>query len=319
VSGKKSNTAIAFALFVTILLWGASNAGSKYLIATWPPIWVGCTRFLVGGLVSLLILRHTTWLGPSTKLTPEDQRGLWLRGGLTLAVYIVVFNLALHLTTAAHVALYLGVAPIWALLWEERPTATFRSARRYGAAALALSGLVVLFWPSLRSGSARWVGELLGVTASILWAVFGFQGRALGARLTGAEISAHAMFRSGVILLPFALVELAKLSLDQKTGFVLFKPEFWNRNLILVQLYCGIAGGTLAYALFYGALRYWPTSRVYLFNYLIPVSTMTFSHFCLGEPVTATFWAAMALVICGVLLGQEGWLKIFGPKWLPAE
>ena len=319
VLAKKSNGAIAFALVLTVLLWGASNAGTKRLVATWPSIWVGSTRFLLGGLISLLILRYTNWLGPATKLTPEDQRGLWLRGGLTLAVYIVVFNLALHLTSAAHVALYLGAAPVWALLWEERPSATARSMRRYASAALALSGVMVLFWPSLRSGATRWIGELLGVLASVLWAVFGFQGRALGARLAGTEISAHAMFRSGVLLLPFAVVETVMTSLDQKSGFILFKSEFWNWRLVLIQLYCAIGGGTLAYALFYGALRHWTTSRVYLFNYLIPVSTMIFAHFCLGEPVTTTFWAAIALVMCGVALGQEGWLKVFGTKWLSAE
>ncbi len=319
MSDKKSNAATALALFVTVVLWGASNAGTKRLVAVWPSIWVGSTRFLLGGYISLLLLRRTNWLGPSSKLTREDQLGLWFRGGLTLAVYIVVFNLALHLTTATHVALYLGTAPIWALLWEERPSATFRSVRRYGAAALALFGVVVLFWPSLRSGSTRWVGDLLGVAASVLWAVFGFQGRILGERLSGAEISAYAMFRSGILLLPLALVEIVLVSLNQKNGFVLFKPEFWNRDLVLIQLYCAIGGGTLAYALFYGALRHWTTSRVYLFNYVIPVTTMIFAHFCLGEPVTATFWTAITLVMCGVVLGQDGWLKVFGTKWLPAE
>ncbi len=316
---KKSNGAIALALLVTVALWGASNAGTKYLVAAWPPVWVGATRFLAGGLVSLIILNRTTWLGPKTPLARQDERGLWLRGGLTLAVYIVVFNLALHFTAASHVALYLGTAPVWTLVWEERPAWTGRSARRYGAAALAVSGIVVLFWPSLRAGNANWVGEVLGMMASFLWAFFGVQGRALGARLTGAEISAHAMWRAGLILLPVALAETIKLSLDQHTGFVLFTRDFWRPDLVGIQAYCAIGGGVLAYALFYNALRHWPTSQVFLFNNLIPLSTMTCAHYWLGEPVTGTFWVAMALVAGGVVLGYDRWGKIFGPKWVPAE
>jgi drug/metabolite transporter (DMT)-like permease len=319
VFAKKSNGAIALALLLTIVLWGASNAGTSFLVEKWPAGWVGATRFLTAGFISLAILRRTSWLGPMTPLTAADERGLWLRGGLTLAVYIMAFNLAMHYTAAAHVALYLGTAPVWTLLWEERPTWTARSARRYGAAALALSGVVVLFWPSLWSGTANWIGELLGLAASVLWAVFGFQGRALGAKLSGAEVSAHAMWRAGLLLLPVALVETLQLSAGRKAGFVLFHGGFWRSDLVLVQLYCAVGGGVLAYALFYNALRHWPTTQVYLFNNLIPVSTMIWSHFCLGEEVTRTFWLAMALIVCGVALGHDRWEKVLGAKWLPME
>jgi drug/metabolite transporter (DMT)-like permease len=34
--------------------------------------------------------------------------------------------------------------------------------------------------------------------------------------------------------------------------------------------------------------------------------------FYLGEPITHTFWAAMVLIIAGVVLGQADWSKIFG-------
>jgi drug/metabolite transporter (DMT)-like permease len=86
-----------------------------------------------------------------------------------------------------------------------------------------------------------------------------------------------------------------------------------------VQVYCIIAGGVVAFALWTNALRHWKTSEVYLFNNLIPLSTMTWAHFCLGETVTPTFWLAMALIISGVLIGQANWQKVFNGRWLPAE
>jgi drug/metabolite transporter (DMT)-like permease len=55
------------------------------------------------------------------------------------------------------------------------------------------------------------------------------------------------------------------------------------------------------------ALRRWPTSRVYLFNNLIPLSTATWAHFTLGEEVSPTFWLAMAMIVAGVMLGQWNW------------
>ena len=325
---KKSNGAIVATLVLAVVFWGASNAGMKHILGgagaahstdTWPPVWTGSTRFLCGGIVMLLVMRWTSWFGALMPLTAVENRRLWLRGGLSLALYVVVFNEALYFTAASHVALYLGASPVWALVWEERPSWTRRSAQRYGAAALALSGVVVLFWPALRSATAGWIGEVMGLMASVLWAYYGRQCRALGARLSGAEVSAHTMWRAGLMLLPVALAEVVKLSMDRGHGFVLLGRGFWRPDLVLVQIYCFVGGGVFAYGLWNNALRHWPTSQVFLFNNLIPLSTMAWSHFCLGEAVTPTFWMAMLLIVCGVILGQARWEKILGPRWVPAE
>ena len=49
----------------------------------------------------LAIFRWTNWLGEKRALTPLLKRQLWWRGGLSLAVYIIAFNWALRLTSAA--------------------------------------------------------------------------------------------------------------------------------------------------------------------------------------------------------------------------
>jgi drug/metabolite transporter (DMT)-like permease len=240
------------------------------------------------------MVRWTRWFGPrGPALDAELQRALWWRGGLNLAAYIVAFNSALRYTGAAHVALYLGASPVWALLWEGLPSRTWSSLRRYGAALLALTGVVVLFWPSLGTSSGRWQGEALGLVASVLWTNYGRQCRVLGARLSGAEVSAQTMWRAGVLLLPLAAL------------------EFWHgaslvlrTDLVLVQLYCILAGGVAAFAIWTHALRRWPASQVLLFNNLIPISTMAWAKVCLNESPTPTFWVAMLLIIAGVVIGQ---------------
>jgi drug/metabolite transporter (DMT)-like permease len=49
---------------------------------------------------------------------------------------------------------------------------------------------------------------------------------------------------------------------------------------------------------------------VYLFNNLIPLSTMTWAYFFLDEPITKTFWMALVLIASGVILGQANWQKL---------
>jgi drug/metabolite transporter (DMT)-like permease len=226
---------------------------------------------------------------------------------LSLAVYIVAFNTALRFTSASHVALYLGAAPVWALLWEELPTRSWSSVQRYGAAMLALSGVIVLFLPVLHHAGSGWIGEVLALAASVLWTHFGRQCRALGASLSGAEVSAHTMWRAGVWMTPVAAMELDQHGLA------------WRTDLVLIQLYCIVFGGVVAFAFWNNGLRHWPTSRVLLFNNLIPLSTATWAHFCLGEPMTPTFWIAMALIVGGVALGQAKWQRAIAPSTVPPE
>ncbi|MGA9779555.1 MAG: DMT family transporter [Limisphaerales bacterium] len=295
MSQSKNNAAVAGSLLFTVFLWGGNNAGTKWLVTAWPPIWTGSIRFLLAGAVLLTVLRFTSWLGECHPLTPGLSRQLWLYGGLSLAAYIVAFNWALRLTSASHVALYLGASPVWALLWEERPRRSWASAKRYGAALLAVGGVLVLLWPALWTAKPDLLGEFCGLACSILWAYFSRQMRCLSVQLSGTEVTAHTMWMSGVLLLPFGLVEIVTRGLPV------------NPECLGVLSFCVVFGGVIPYALWNDALRRWRTSRVMLFNNLIPLSTMSWAYFFLREPVTPTFWAAMILIVAGVIIGQTDW------------
>lgn len=289
---SRSHSTIAAGLFCCILFWGANNTGVKYLVREWPPMWIACSRMWCVGAIFYVLLRWTDWFGATHAMTPELRRSVWRRSSLTLAVYVVAFTVSLKFTSASHVALYLGTSPVWALLAEGGPRANLDSLRRYGAAGLALSGLVILFWPKLQATGGDWRGDLLALGASFLWTIYGRQCRELAQTLSGAEITSATMWRAAAWLTPGALWEVAR-------GKLIFS---WP--LVGVQAYCTVFGGVLAFALYNNALRHWPVSQVFLFSNLIPASTMVWAWLLLGEPVTPTFWVAMVLVIAGVALGQ---------------
>lgn len=300
MSDKKNHSAIAAGLLLTTLLWGGNNAGTKWLVSAggWPPIFTGGTRFLFAGIILFAVLRFTKLLGGFEPVTPSQFRSLWLRGGLSLAAYVVVFCYAFQLTSASHVALYLGASPVWALLMEGLPRKNWATVRRYGAAALALAGVVTLFWPALREDETNPNGEFLGLIASFLWANYSHQSRILAAHINGLEVAASSMWMAGVTLLPFALLQTVN-------GIVV------DAKHLGVQTFCILLGSVVPYALWNTALRHWQTSRVLLFNNLIPLTTTLWVHYTLHEPMTSTFWLAMSLVLAGVLLGQVDWVKIF--------
>ncbi len=307
MQNKPNNTVIAAGLFFAVLIWGASNAAVKFVVKSWPANFTGSTRFLAAGLLLLALLRWTKLFGEGHPVPPALSRRLWWRGGLSLAAYIVAFNWALKLAPLSHVVLYLGAAPVWALLWEGRPEKNWKSAQRYAAAALAFCGVLILIWPVLRDGKGSPAGELLGLACSLLWTNFGVQCHALGRDLNGAEVTAHSFWRAGLILAPFAAGEL------------LTQPAPIRVSLVLAQLFCVLGGSVVAFAIWNSALRCWPTSRVYLFNNLVPISCCAWAYFWFGEQLTGTFWPAIILIVAGVFLGQANFEKLFARFWLPGE
>jgi len=299
VSEKTNNTAIAGSLVLAVVLWGGNNAGTKWLVADWPPVFTGATRFLFAGIVLLWALRSTRLLGVFQPLAPAQRQQLWLRGGLGLAAYTVFFCWALRLTAASHVALYLGASPVWALLVEQRTQNVRASVRRYGAARLALAGVLVLFWPALKNSSFNLSGESCGLAASLLWANYNHQSRILARTIPGVEVAANSMWMSGIWLLPIAMVEIFR------HRPILDAPH------VGIQSFAILFGGVVPYAIWNSALRHWQTSRVMLFNNFIPLTTATWAHFAFGEPITSTFCVAMGLIVAGVAVGQMDWAKIF--------
>jgi drug/metabolite transporter (DMT)-like permease len=121
----------------------------------------------------------------------------------------------------------------------------------------------------------------------------------LSRRVAGVAVAAYAMGMAGVWLLPLALWEVARHGVVLDAGHV------------SVQALAIVFGGVLPYALWNSALHHWPTSRVMLFNNLIPVSTTVWAFFVLGEPISGTFWVALVMIITGVLVGQADWRKVF--------
>lgn len=248
----------------------------------------------------LTVLRFTNWLGRFESLTPDLRRQLWLRGGASLAAYTIAFNWALRLIPASHVALYLGASPVWALLAEQRPHRNWVSVRRYSAALIAVIGVLVLFWPALHTRHATSVpGELCALFSSFLWAFYSRQSRWLSTKVNSLEVAAHSMWMAGVILIPLALWEIF-------THGVAVTPA----RVGVISL-CIVFGGVIPYAFWNDALRRWPASRVLLFNNLIPITTVTWVHFTLGEAITPTFYLAMTLILLGVLLEQIDLAGVF--------
>jgi drug/metabolite transporter (DMT)-like permease len=302
-----SNQRVFWSLVLAVIFWGSNNVGLKFLAHDWPPAMTASLRFILAGAALLGAMRWTSWLGSLTPLSPTQSRQLWWRGGVILAAFMVACNLAFRYLPASHFALYMAASPVWALLMEGGFSWTWRTARQFAAAGLAFAGVGVLLGPALRHGESSLLGEVLGLSCGLGWAIYSRQSRQLAESMSAVEVTARSMWRAGWLLLPFGIIEC-----------VLHPIHATPANLG-VLVYCALVGAAVAYALWNQALTQWPSSRVFLFSNLIPLSTMAFAHLLLGEPLTSTFASAMGLILLGVILGVVDLGTWMGRWWSPEE
>jgi len=289
---------IAASLVLATVVWGANNTTIGYLVRDWPVLWTTGTRLLFAGLLLLALLRWTRLFGKRTPVPAELNRRLWIRGGLLFIGWAAGFSWAVTYTPVSHAALYLAASPVWGLLLEERPQLNHESARKYFAALLALAGIVILFLPKLQNGTGGdWRGDVIAFAASWSWTLYSRESREISGRIPGMVYTAQTAWRSGLLLLPFVVWEVAK------------NPPVLPSRLIGWQIFSIFAGTIVGLGIWNQVLRHWPVSRALLFNNLIPMFSMLFAWLCLNEALTNTFVPAMALVVAGVVVGLAPWRR----------
>ncbi len=297
---QRKNLLIAASLVLATIVWGANNTTIGYIVRDWPVLWTTGTRLLFAGILLMAVLRWTRIFGEPKRVPVDIQARLWWRGAPLFIGWTVGYSWAVTFTPVAHASLYLAASPIWGLLLEERPRFQRESLRKYFAALLALLGIIILFWPKLQAEAGAgnsWIGDLIAFGASWSWTLYSRESRDLAGRVGAMDYTAKTSWRAGLLLLPFMIWELSRT------------PPVFEMRLIGWQGFSILAGTIVGLGIWNSVLRHWPASRALLFNNLIPVFTMLWAWQCLGDPITATFGMAVALVVAGVFVGLAPWKK----------
>ena len=202
-------------------------------------------------------------------------------GAAALAVYMIGFSWAYLTLDAGLGALILfGVLQVVVFGWAVIEGGAIPILRWVGAA-IALTGLVLLFWP-VGPAPVPFDGAIAMTAAGIARAIYTLQGRnepdPLGATASNfllcAPLVAVPMIWVGASLMPFAGVITAVIA--------------------------GAITSGLGYALWYRILPSLPTTTAGLAQLSVPVIAVAAGGILLGEPLTLRLLVASALVLGGI-------------------
>ena len=221
---------------------------------------------------------------------------LWRPGlaiGALFGLEFVFVGEGLRFTSAAHMAIFLYTAPIFAALGLHLSRADERlSPVQWAGIGLAFGGVVLSF--AGRGGptgsEVAWIGDLLGLAAGAAWGATTVVVR--GSRFSDAPAP---------VTLLWELVGAAVLT--GAAALALGQTEVRVSGVLAASLaYQSVVVAVASFLAWLALLRVYLASRLGILSFMTPVLGVTFGVIVLGERIDAAFVAGGALILAGILV-----------------
>ncbi len=289
-SSRRLHAALpVLAMLAAVSLWGPSFVATKVALREAPPFTIAFLRFLVASC----FLYPLWWISNERAALNSISRHSLLLGGLVgVALYFVLENLGLQLTTASDAALLMAAIPVICLLSEAVWFRQALSRRRSLGIIVSMLGvfLVVGQAPTL-GGGAQLLGDVLVIAAALCWAVYSLLGRTLN-QYPKLTIVTHQTLYGMLMLFPCALSESAR----------------WQTLSLVASLsilYLGLMCSAITYLLYNYALKRLEASQVSTFLNLVPVVGVFAATLLLGEHIRAIQILGGVVILAGVVVSAR--------------
>jgi drug/metabolite transporter (DMT)-like permease len=269
-------------------LWGTQQVAIKLVAADMPPLLQVALR---SGLAALAILLLVLFRGEARALGGEN-RGPGMLAGVLFGVEFVLTGEGLRLTSAAHMAIFLYTAPVFAALGlqlrvpEERLTPA-----QWGGIAIAFAG-VVLALAAREGGGAETgrAGDLLGLAAGAAWGASTLVVRC--SRLARAPAGVTLGYQlAGAGAIAFAASLLSGQTAARITPMLLGSLA-----------YQGLIISAASYLAWFALMRRYLASRLGILAFMTPIFGVGFGVAVMGDPLTTPFVLGGIMILGGILL-----------------
>ena len=277
-------------LLVCCAFWGVQQVLVKATLPELAPVFQAAVRF-VGATVLLWL--WCVWRG--VRLFERDGTlGAGLLAGALFAGEFAAMYLGLQHTTASRLTVFLYTSPFWVALILPLlvPAERLRPLQWVGLAC-AFAGVAFALREGFSQGGAglTWRGDLLGLAAGALWGLTTVTIRATGL----ARVSPEKMLFYQVAVSAFTLPLLS---------WALGEPWNWQWSgfataSLAVQT---LIGAFVSYLVWMWLLAHYPATRISAFVFLTPLFALGAGALWLGEAITGSLVAALALVALGIVL-----------------
>lgn len=289
---KSDNARGHLAAFVTILIWGITFISTKVLLRVFTPIEILLIRFAIG--------YAALWCVRPRRLKTEDkkQEKYFAAAGLCgITLYYLLENIALAYTLASNVGVIISIAPFftvifaWMFLHDKQPGIRF-----FMGFLLAMAGIALLSFGKNASLQVNPIGDLLGVAAAVIWAVYSILTKKISGFGYDTILTTRRIFFYGLIFM---------VPISFSMGFHVELRDLSAGGALPNLLFLGLGASALCFVTWNTAVKQLGSVKTSVYIYMVPVITTVTSALILHETLTATAICGILLTLTGLFLSEK--------------
>jgi drug/metabolite transporter (DMT)-like permease len=263
------------------------------------PLTVACARTTLGAIALLSLMRVMN--RPLPNFDARMFKYLFVIGILNTAVPFALLSWGQQYVASAFAGISMAALPLFVLPLAHIFTDEKLSTRNMIGVGLGFTGAVVLIGPSvlkIGSGMAP-LGQIACIMATISYAISSIMTRRCPP-IDSITMAALLLLVGATALIPAMLIF---------EGI----PQIADRTSTIAIIFLGFVPTAFAALLRVTTIRSAGAVFMTLVNYQVPVWSMIFGTVVLAEVLPLRFFAALALIMIGLLISQWNSLKrIFG-------
>jgi len=278
----------ALIMLALTLSWGLNQVSVKLALPEIPPLIQAAVRS-IGALGAMLLWAR--WRGIPLTLR-DGTLGPGIAAGVLFGLEFALLFPALQLTAASRATLFINTAPFFVALGSTFFIGERLRAVQWAGLALSFGGLIVaLGVPDPAAGGGQFLGDLIVVVAAAAWAATTLIIKGTSLRTAAPEKVFVYQIGGSIPVLALGVLLMG----ERMTAM----PSAWALGWLAYNTFWVV---TVTFMIWFVMIQRYSPSRLSAFTFLTPLFGVAAGHLVLGEPVSATFGVAVALVLAGLVL-----------------
>jgi drug/metabolite transporter (DMT)-like permease len=283
---RRANLSAWIALAAVSFFWGTTFLAIRISIETLPPAFVICTRFILSGVILLVIAKLRGAHLPT-------GRELWVACGcgvLVLGIGNAAAVYAEQIIPSGLASLFVTITPFWIVGFEALLGGEALHGPTILGMAIGFGGTALLLLPSAGSANhSTLIGFLIVEVGAVGWALGSVYQRRQTTKTHPIITGAVQQLAAGLAYIPIVL-------------FVPEGPIVYSQRSVLALLYLVIFGSIIGYSAFIIAMDRLPVAIASVYPYFNALVAMWLGWLFFREPFGPREWLAMLIIFSGVAI-----------------
>lgn len=275
-----------FSVMIPVIAWGISFVSTEFLLRDLGAMTIGAIRFVFATGVLFIMMKQTK---TSLKIDPSDKFLFVIAGSVGIAIYFYFENLGIKFISASPAALIIAAIPMFTLVFE-----AILYKRQIGlidvlAILISIIGVVLIVDVNFETffKSEESLGYMMMIGAVVSWVIYSMASKPLFKKYSYLTIIYYQFLYS----LPFFLV------------MVPFEANRWQNiglESIAHLVFLGVFASVLGFYYYAKAMDLLGITESSIFINFLPIVTIIFSYFYMGQVISTKQLIGGVLVMCSV-------------------